>query len=77
MNIRRIFYKEINLGLNGKLIVMVLSVIFWISFALVYYVQFREVMALPVFMAIIFLLMTFQAYKDKNKVKGRKGGGCG
>jgi hypothetical protein len=77
MSIRRILYKEISLGLTGKLMVMVVSVIFWISLALVYYIRFGEIMALPILLAMIFSLMTFKAYKDRKKVKGRKGGGCG
>lgn len=70
MSIRRILNKEINLGLNGKLISMALFLILNISFEIFYYMRFKEVMALPVFLAIIFSLMIFQTAKEK--VKGRK-----
>ena len=70
MSIRKIFSKEIRLGLNGKLMAMAIFLIFDISFALVYYMRFEKVTALPIFLAIIFSLMIFQAAKEK--AKGRK-----
>ncbi len=74
MNIRKILFKEISLGLNGKLMVMAVSGVVGVSDALAYYARLGEIMGLPIFMTIVFSFMTFHVYKEKNKAKERKEG---